>query len=76
MIPIALMIIIVAAVVLAAGTVWLVHIVVGLRAALDKFDGLEKKVDTLRESLDDLLIGNVAKEDIRAMIRRAFDGKR
>jgi hypothetical protein len=72
MIPVALLLTIIGVAVasFAVKILWEAHTQAGKAVAL------EKKVDGLREALDDLLIGNVPKEDIRALLRRYFDSKR
>lgn len=72
MIPVAVVLVVIAAILLAVGATWLIHAIIGLREALKSFKDLEAKVDVLAEAFNDLLIGNVDKVEIRALIRRTF----
>jgi Ca2+-binding EF-hand superfamily protein len=65
-----------AAALLAVGSVWFVHLVAGMRKAMERMDEHERKLTALRETLDDLIIGNVSKEDLRYVLRKTFDDMR
>lgn len=76
MIPIALLLAMLAAFALAAGGLWLFHLIAGMRETMAKFEALEKKVDGMRDILEDWMLGNVNQADVKALFRRTFDDAR
>lgn len=74
--PIAIIIVGAIIIALSVGGFWVFGALSAAGELGDRLDEAENRIEALRESIDDLLIGNVSKEDIRALLRRHFDQQR
>lgn len=75
-IPIAILLVALAAALLAIGAVWFVHLVVGMRKSIEKADKVEEQIANLRSIVEDWMLGNIDKAEAQALFRRAFDDER